>query len=44
MLDIVLDVQTLPEMIFSRISAEKVNFLEENGSIVLIPIIEKNEF
>jgi virulence-associated protein VagC len=37
----VLDVQTLPEMIFSRISAGKVNFHEENGSIILTPIIEK---
>jgi len=41
MSDMVLDVQTLPEMIFSRISAEKVNFHEENGSIILTPVIEK---
>jgi hypothetical protein len=41
MSDMILDVQTLPEMIFSRISAEKVNFHEENGTIVLTPIIEK---
>jgi hypothetical protein len=41
MSDMVLDVQTLPEIILSRISAEKVNFHEENGSIVLTPIIEK---
>jgi hypothetical protein len=41
MSDMVLDVQTLPEMIFSKISTEKVKFHEENGSIVLTPIIEK---
>jgi len=41
MSDMVLDVHILPEMIFSRITAEKVNFHEENGSIVLTPIIEK---
>jgi len=43
MSDMVLDVQTLPEMIFSRISTEKVNFHEENGSIVLTPVIEKKQ-
>jgi virulence-associated protein VagC len=43
MSDMVLDVQTLPEMVFSRISAEKVKFHEENGSIVLTPIIEKKQ-
>jgi virulence-associated protein VagC len=37
----VLDIQALPEMIFSRISAEKVYFHEENGSIILTPIVEK---
>jgi len=41
MSDMVLDVQTLPEMIFSRISTGKVNFHEENGSIILTPVIEK---
>jgi len=41
MSDMVLDVQILPEMIFSRISSKKVNFHEENGSIVLTPVIEK---
>jgi hypothetical protein len=39
----VLDVQTLPEMIFSRISTEKVNFHEENGAIVLTPFFEKKQ-
>ena len=41
MSDMVLDIQTLPEMIFSRISAEKVKIHEENGSFILTPIIEK---
>jgi len=41
MSDMVLDIQTLPEMIFSRISAEKVRIHEENGSFTLTPIIEK---
>jgi len=41
MSDMVLDVRTLPEMIFSRISAGKVNFHEENGAIILTPVVEK---
>jgi len=43
MSDMVLDIQTLPEMIFSRISAKKVNFHEENGLIILTPVIEKKQ-
>jgi hypothetical protein len=43
MSDIVLDIQALPEMIFSRISTEKVNFHEENGSILITPFIEKKQ-
>jgi len=43
MSDMVLDVQTLPEMLFSKISTEKVTFHEENGSIVLTPFIEKKQ-
>jgi virulence-associated protein VagC len=43
MSDMILDVQTLPEMLFSRISSEKVKFHEENGSIVLTPVIEKKQ-
>jgi len=43
MADMILDVQTLPEMIFSRISAEKVRIHEENGSLVLTPIIDKKQ-
>jgi virulence-associated protein VagC len=41
MLDMVLDAQTLPEMIFSRIPTEKVRIHEENGSILLTPITEE---
>ena len=43
MSDMVLDVQTLSEIIFSRISSEKVRIHEENGSIILTPIIEKKQ-
>jgi len=41
MSDIVLDVQTLPKILFSRISSEKVRLREENGSIILTPITER---
>jgi virulence-associated protein VagC len=40
MADMILDVQTLPETIFSKISTKKVKIHEENGSIVLTPITE----
>jgi hypothetical protein len=40
MADMILDVQTLPKVIFSKISAERVNFHEENGSIILTPVVE----
>jgi virulence-associated protein VagC len=43
MTDMILDVQTLPETVFSRISTEKVMFHEENGSIVLTPVFEKGQ-
>jgi virulence-associated protein VagC len=43
MSDVVLDVQVLPEMIFSKISSKKVRIHEENGSIVLTPIVEKKQ-
>jgi len=41
MTEMILDIQALPETIFSRISAEKVRIHEENGSLILTPIIEK---
>jgi len=40
MTDTVLDVQTLSKVIFSKFSAERVDFHEENGSIILTPIVE----
>ena len=43
MSDMVLDVQTLPEIVFSKIASEKVRIHEENGSIILTPIIEKKQ-
>ena len=39
----ILDVQSLPETIFSRISAKKVMIHEEDGSIVLTPVVEKKQ-
>jgi virulence-associated protein VagC len=43
MSDMVLDVQTLPEMVFSKITSERVRIHEENGSIILTPIVEKKQ-
>jgi hypothetical protein len=43
MMDMVLDAQTLPEPIFSRIHTPKVKVHEENGIITLIPIPIKME-
>jgi virulence-associated protein VagC len=40
MADIILDVQTLPETVFSKISTKKVKIHEENGSIILTPVVE----
>jgi len=41
MTEMVLDVQTLPENVFSRISAKKVKVCEENGIITLMPLSEE---
>jgi hypothetical protein len=38
MTDMILDVQTLPEPIFSRIHATKVKIHEEDGVFTLIPL------
>jgi len=43
MSDMVLDIQTLPEMVFSRIFTKKVKVHEENGSLILTPVIEKKQ-
>jgi hypothetical protein len=37
MTEMVLDIQTLPETIFSKFSTRKVNFFEKNGTITLTP-------
>ncbi|GHU39456.1 hypothetical protein FACS1894190_04190 [Spirochaetia bacterium] len=41
MTEMVLDIQTLPETVFSRISTRKVKFFEENGTIKLTPFFEE---
>jgi hypothetical protein len=41
MTEMILDIQTLPENIFSRISTKKVKFYEENGAITLTPFYEE---
>jgi hypothetical protein len=38
-IEMILDVQTLTEAIFSRITTKKVKIHEENGSIILTPYI-----
>ena len=43
MADMILDVQTLPEMIFSRFSTEKVKIREENGTFILTPVSGKEK-
>jgi len=37
MTEMILDIQALPETVFSRISSRKVKFYEENGTITLKP-------
>ena len=45
MTEMVLNVQELPETIFSRITTEKVSVFEKNGTITLTPIFkEKPQF
>ena len=41
MAEMVLDTQTLPETVFSRIHTRKVTFFEENGTITLTPFYEE---
>jgi hypothetical protein len=41
MADMIMDLQTLPETIFSRIHTKKVKVHEENGSIVVTPFSEE---
>jgi hypothetical protein len=43
MTDIVLDINMVPEALFSRIKAERVKIREENGAFVLIPINDEEK-
>jgi hypothetical protein len=40
-MEMVLDIQKLPETIFSRIPTRKVKVYEENGTITLTPFSEE---
>jgi len=42
MTEMILDVHDLPETVYSIISTRKVRFLEDNGTITLTPLAEKN--
>jgi hypothetical protein len=41
MTEMILDVQMLPETIFSKITTKKVKLFEENGTITLTPFPEE---
>jgi hypothetical protein len=41
MTEMVLDIQKVPETIFSKISTRKVKFFEENGTITLTPFFDE---
>ena len=41
MIEMILDTQTLPENIFSKIPTKKVKVYEENGTITLTPFSEE---
>jgi hypothetical protein len=41
MTEMVLDIQKVPETIFSKISTRKVKFFEENGIITLTPFFDE---
>jgi len=41
MMEAVLDIQALPEILFSKIPSKKVKFYEENGTITLTPVFEE---
>jgi virulence-associated protein VagC len=43
MADMILDIQTLPEALFSKISTKRVKIHEENGSIILTPVSEMKQ-
>ena len=41
MAEMILDIQSLPEMIFSRVPTKKVKVYEDNGTITLTPFYEE---
>jgi len=41
MTEMILDLQTVPEVILSKISVQKVRLLEDNGVITLTPLSEE---
>jgi hypothetical protein len=43
MADVILDINMVPDAIFSRTKTRKVKFHEENGSFLLIPVPEKEK-
>ena len=43
MSDIILDINMVPEVIFSRIKTKKVKLHEENGVLILTPVSEKEK-
>jgi hypothetical protein len=38
---VIIDREALPEMIISYIHSQKIKLVEENGNIVLSPVVEK---
>jgi hypothetical protein len=41
MTEMVLDIQSLPDKVFSKISTQKVKYFESNGTITLSPFSEE---
>ena len=41
MAEMVLDIQSLPEMVFSKVHTRKVKVYEDNGTITLTPFYEE---
>ena len=41
MAEMILDIQSLPEMVFSKVSTKKVRVYEDNGTITLTPFYEE---
>jgi len=43
MSDMILDINMVSEVIFSRIKTKKVKLHEENGVLILTPVVEKEK-